>query len=103
MNAPVKINQGRPYPSKYFTVVLPMPMAANIEVGTQVECQDPKQPTAIMAEVVDFWTFNWLQVPDALVQLAYGVDAQTLKTALERSKPEFMNCEYIRLALVCEK
>jgi hypothetical protein len=93
------VNQGRPQ-SSCFTVIQPSP--GNIKKGDTVQCVDPKTNRSTNGICIDFWTFDWYNVPDAFIMLAFGVDAQSLKTALEAAKPEFNGVEDIRLFLIQE-
>lgn len=96
----VTIYQGKPK-SSCFTIVQPFP-DGTIRVGDTVNCINPQNNETTTGRCIDHWTFLWSEMPDGLCQLAYGVNALTLKRALEKTKPEFKKTDRVRLLLIEE-
>jgi hypothetical protein len=92
------IRQGKPEHG-YFTVLQPAP-GGNVEVGDQVECINPRTHKTIAGVCAGVWTFDWVCLPDGFCLLTFGVDAKTLKIAIEASKEEFRNKEKVSFLLI---
>ena len=94
------INQGRPL-SRYFTIAVAHP-GYSPEIGKRVLCRNMKTNSQTLAVCRDYFTFEWIHIPDSFCLLQYGINSLKLKTALEDSFPEFREKDQVRFLLLEE-
>jgi len=94
------INQGRPS-SRYFVVATAFP-GSSPEIGKRVVCRNLKANSQTIAVCRDYYTFEWIKIPDSFCLLHYGINSLKLKTVLENSFPEFREKEQVRFLLLEE-
>ena len=91
------INQGKPN-SGFFAVA--QPGNSTVGIGDEVECRHPKTGQKTTGVCADSWTLLWAKVPDSFCILTYGINAQSLKNALETSFPDFRGSESVKFLLI---
>lgn len=95
----LQIQQGKPA-GGYFMVFVPA--GTEIADGDPVECIHP-QTGKVTPGVCEFIINEpWIKIPDWVCCMAYGVNAITLKNALERKFSAFKKSETVKVLVVKE-
>ena len=98
MEEPFVINQGRPS-SRYFAVAVAYPGHSPV-IGSTVVCRNVKTKTEVKAVCRDYFTYEWIHLPDSFCLLQYGLNSLKLKKALEDNFPEFRDKPEVRFLLL---
>lgn len=94
------ITQGRPQ-SSYFSII--QTPDVTIARGEEIKCINPNNKSETIAVCVDKYTYPWALMPDSFCLLAYGWQAQELKTQIEIKFPQMKNDTEVRFLLLKEK